>query len=169
MAIFERAYTLTAANEGGYQKDPNDPGNYNSRDQLVGTNHGISARFYEDLLGYPPSEAEMRAISKEEARAIYKEHFWDQYRYSQLENQDLANQIFDITVNHGYGNALDLVQKVVPFEASTVTDALNRVKDPIQINNALAQARKEFVRNVAPEGWAGILVNRAMKYVKKNH
>jgi lysozyme family protein len=111
MANFNQSYTRTAANEGGYQSSPADPGNYNSAGQLVGTNWGISAPVYEDWLGYPPSKSQMQGMTQATAKAIMKARFWNKIQGDNLPNQYVADLLFDGVVNHGRG--VRLAQEVL--------------------------------------------------------
>lgn len=176
MAQFEPAYHLTSLNEGGYQKDPNDPGNYNSRDELVGTKFGISARFYERILGRPPSETDMRDLTKADAKAIYKDNFWRQYRIGEIHSQKIANQVFDMFINHAPGTAISFIRDALnkygyDRQGDDWRESINRAitqGNEIKVNNAIAREREKFMRNNAPTGWASILINRARKYYIDN-
>lgn len=101
MASFQPAYDLVAQAEGGYQKYPDDTGNYNSLGQLVGTNWGINAQVYEARLGRPPSEADMRNMPSSVARGIYEASYWARIKGAQINSQAVANVFFDGHVNHG--------------------------------------------------------------------
>lgn len=111
MASFQVYAPLLAQVEGGFQKLANDPGNYNSRGELAGTNYGISARFYETILGYPPREADMRAITKEQAKGIFEVYFWRANKGDLINSQGIANTIIDHEVNAG--NGVLLAQRVL--------------------------------------------------------
>jgi hypothetical protein len=56
MADFNLYKSTALLFEGGFQNISSDNGNYNSLGVLAGTNLGISARFYETILGYPPNK-----------------------------------------------------------------------------------------------------------------
>ncbi|MEL6357990.1 MAG: glycosyl hydrolase 108 family protein, partial [Bacteroidota bacterium] len=101
MASFDTAYTLVAQAEGGYQKFSDDPGNYNSLGQLVGTNWGISAPVYENFIGRPPSEEDMRRMTRGQAKALYRALFWNDIQGDEIVDQQVANIFFDGRVNHG--------------------------------------------------------------------
>ncbi|MGB7841149.1 MAG: glycosyl hydrolase 108 family protein [Salinimicrobium sp.] len=106
MAYFNSYKPLLQQVEAGFQKLPKDRGNYNSRGELAGTNFGVSARFYEDILGYPPTEADMRAITKSQAEEIFKKYFWDANWGNQINSQAAANTVIDHEINAGNGVAL---------------------------------------------------------------
>ncbi len=103
MANFNTYLPLLQQVEGGFQKNPKDMGNYNSLNQLVGTQFGISARFYEGIIGYPPSEVDMRAITKSHASGMYRVYFWNANRASEINSQAIANTVIDHQINAGNG------------------------------------------------------------------
>lgn len=111
MANFSLYIPLLLQVEGGYQAHPDDPGNYNSLGQNVGTNKGISARFYEDIIKRPPTVADMLAITTQEAQKLYKTHFWDACKGNEINSQAKANTIVDHHVNSGRG--VRLAQEVL--------------------------------------------------------
>lgn len=103
MANFFAYLPLLLQVEGLYQNNASDQGNYNSLGQLVGTNYGISARFYEDVIGRPPSQQDMLAINRDKAIDIYKTYFWDRHRASEIQSQSVANTVIDMEINSGNG------------------------------------------------------------------
>ena len=111
MASFNAYIPLLLQVEGGFQANPKDKGNYNSLGQLVGTFRGISARFYESIIGRPPTVADIKSISKGEATNLYRQHFWNKCQADKIRNQAVANTIVDHHVNAGSG--VLLAQKVL--------------------------------------------------------
>lgn len=103
MANFNTYIPLLQQVEGGFQKNPKDRGNYNSLDQLIGTNFGISTGFYEGIIGRPPTLADMMAITKTRAAELYRVYFWNAQRASEINSQAIANTIIDHQVNAGNG------------------------------------------------------------------
>lgn len=146
MANFNQSYQRTAANEGGYQANPNDPGNYNSANQLVGTNWGISAPVYEDWLGYPPSKSQMQGMTQSTAKAIMKAKFWNKIQGDNLPNQAVADILFDGVVNHGRG--VRLAQEVLGvtsdniFGPATFTAIVNT--PPATFYNGYKERRRAY-------------------------
>ena len=92
-----------------------DRGNYNSKGQLVGTNWGIAAPVYERWLGRVPTRKDIKNMSKNEAGQIYKGLFWVQIRGDEIENQFVADILFDGHVNHG-GTGIRLIQRLLNVE-----------------------------------------------------
>lgn len=110
MASYELFKSSIEEAEGGYQNLKSDPGNYNSLGQRVGTNHGISAKFYEAVRGMAPSVEDMKAISKQEAHILFKNEFWDKVKADNIDSQAVAETLADHAINAGVGTAGKVMQ-----------------------------------------------------------
>lgn len=147
MANFHLAYNLVLDHEGGYQNNPNDSGNYNSLGQLVGTNWGISAPVYESFLGYPPSKFDVQNMSLNEAKAIYKERFWDDILGDQIRDQQVANIFFDGRVNHGR-TGVKIMQRILGVADDGVVGSLtlNEINyaNPRWLFESYQEERRDF-------------------------
>jgi len=100
MAKFAPIFEKTEGWEGGYQNYSTDVANYTSSGNQVGTNRGISAIAYENYLGYEPTVADMKAITKKIARNVYEKKFWAGMRGNELKNQDIADIIFAMRIGN---------------------------------------------------------------------
>lgn len=116
MAQFQLFIPILQRVEGGYQNLIGDSGNYNSKGERVGTNYGISARFYEGIIKRPPTVADMKAITKDQAKAMYKKYFWDDVHGDLMVNQSVANIIADHAVNGGESSIGKIVQKILVYD-----------------------------------------------------
>lgn len=96
MSDFQIAVQKTLVNEGGFVDDPNDPGK--------ATNFGITQA---DMPG-----VNMKDITQAQAIAYYAENYWKTL-YAQIENQDVANKLFDMGVLFGVGEAVKVLQIVL--------------------------------------------------------
>lgn len=147
MANFEIAYNKTARWEGGYQDMPEDTGNYNSWGELVGTNWGISAPVYEAWIGRPPTKEEMQLMPKSVAKQIYRAKFWNAIEGDLIQNQAVANILYDGRVNHGR-TGVKLMQRVlnVNDDGSVGPQTLNAINtgNSADIYNRYKAARKNF-------------------------
>ena len=65
---FDEIIDITLKHEGGYVHDPKDLGGE--------TNFGIAKRFYPDV--------DIKNLTKEEAKEIYKKDYWDRYKAEKL-------------------------------------------------------------------------------------
>lgn len=107
MANFEKVYELTRKNEGGFQNDPDDSANY-VNGKLIGTNKGISAQAYYKYFNRVPSEADMRMISSEVAKAIFKKNYWDKIQGDLIKSQSVSELMFQYIIGAGPSQLSDL-------------------------------------------------------------
>ena len=170
MAQFTLFIPILQKIEGGYQNLSGDKGNYNSLGQRVGTNFGISARFYEGIIGKPPTVADMKAITKSKAQQLYKIYFWDDIHGDFLKSQSVANIIADHAVNSGESPIGTIVQRILKndFGKDLVIDGdigpktaalINSVNQP-QLFDKIKAARKNYYYNLGGEflnSWLGRL------------
>lgn len=112
MADFKKAQKIVGINEGGYQNDPRDTGNY-FNGQLIGTNWGISAPLLAQTLNRVPSVSDMKQLSKAQAEQILKAVFWTRNNLAEVKNQSVATLIYDGVVNHGTGGMRLLLDKSI--------------------------------------------------------
>ena len=88
---FDEAMASLGPTEGGFQKDPDDKGNYRNG-KLVGTNFGISARAHPNV--------DIANLTRAEAAKIYKAEYWDAIGADSLPPA-LRGAAFDAAVNSG--------------------------------------------------------------------
>ena len=172
MANFNLFIPLLQKVEGGYQNMVNDSGNYNSLGQRVGTNFGISAKFYEGIIKRPPTVADMKAITKDYAKQLYKKYFWDLAMGDMIANQSVANIIVDHSVNAGEDSIGEIVQRILvnDFGKNLIIDGDIGVKTAMAINSVnqqllfdkIKKAREEFYKKLGGSnlsGWLARLKN----------
>ncbi|OAB79749.1 glycoside hydrolase family 108 protein [Cochleicola gelatinilyticus] len=143
--------------EGGFQDNPEDAGNYNSLKVLVGTNYGISARFYETVIGRPPSRQDMLSISQANATELFRVYFWNKARANEIKSQAVADTVVDHFVNAG--NGIRLAQQVLNdnFGKNLATDngmgpktlaAINSV-NPVDFVTLYNRERENYYRRLS--------------------
>lgn len=93
---FDAALAFTLRYEGGFVNNPRDPGG--------ATNLGITQRTLSAWRRRPVSVAEVRALTRDEAAAIYKALYWDHIHGDALPG-GVDLMLFDIAVNMGVGRA----------------------------------------------------------------
>jgi len=81
--------------EGGYSNNKKDTGNY-YKGKFVGTNHGISAPVLAKELGKAPTVADMKALTKVEAREIAAKKYYDRFSIEILP-EDVQEIVFHAT------------------------------------------------------------------------
>ena len=102
MADFNTAIIKTLVHEGGdtFTNDTTDRGG--------ATKYGISEKAYPDL--------DIRNLTEDEAKAIYKQNYWDRVRGDDIQSQMIAETIFDVCVNMGVVGGSKLAQKTLKIE-----------------------------------------------------
>lgn len=99
---FDHAIEYVLQNEGGYSDESSDRGGR--------TNYGIT----ESLLQRVMPGTDIRTITEDVAKSIYKQVFWDFLKLDQLP-QLQATCIFDVAVNAGPGEAVKIAQTACGF------------------------------------------------------
>ena len=101
---FDLALRALLKHEGGYVNHPSDPGGM--------TNLGVTKTVWEEWVGHPVDEKQMRALTPELVAPLYKKKYWDKVCGDELPTGvDLA--VFDLAVNSGPGRAAQMMQKVL--------------------------------------------------------
>lgn len=146
MADFRKAQAKVKVFEGGYSNDPRDKGNFVDG-KLIGTNHGISAPVLKEWLGRTPTVDDMKNLSYETALQIYKKNYWNPIGGDRINNQSIAELLYDHAVNAGLGNAAKVVSdslgvKVgIPF--TTTVDRINSHPNQKELFEKIKEARKQ--------------------------
>lgn len=109
MADFKTSLQKTLVHEGGYQNYQHDTGNwYNNIN--YGTKFGITPR---TLLKYHPELLSdvncIRNLTVDVATEIYQKEFWSDL-YNSINDQTVADKLFDIGVLMGVPEAVKLLQ-----------------------------------------------------------
>ena len=132
MSNFEKAVEKVLEHEGGYVDHKDDPGG--------ATNYGISLRFVKqstgidlDVDGDGDIDADdIKAMTPEQAKEIYKTEFWEKYGYDKIEDENVATKVFDMCVNMGPRQAHKLVQRA----SNAATNSKDLVEDGILGNKS---------------------------------
>jgi lysozyme family protein len=113
MADFKTAYKITMAHEGGWANNPADTGGETWR--------GIARNKHPDWLGWMLVDkakhgdfpANLNSVSglQDMVESFYKVKFWDYLKLDQVNNQKIANELFDTSVNMGQGIAALFLQR----------------------------------------------------------
>jgi lysozyme family protein len=94
---FLKAFEYLLKHEGGYVNDKADPGGE--------TNFGISKRSYPNL--------DIKNLTLDKAKEIYYRDFWLKGKYEQIEDENIAIKLFDLSVNMGINQANKLIQRAL--------------------------------------------------------
>ncbi len=120
MADYFEAYKKTMRHEGGYSNDPEDAGGETFR--------GISRRFNPTWRGwmvidrmkadkqqhFPSGLLQSRELSNS-VQLFYKGKYWDVFAGDEIEDQGLAEEMFDTGINMGTHRAIKFLQQGLSF------------------------------------------------------
>lgn len=95
MAEFEQAIKVVLAHEGS--KIYADP----ETDEY--SRFGISLRFMQGILPGAQRDDIIFNLTEDTAVMLYRRYFWNPCKFGEIEDQKLANAVFDMTVNMGGG------------------------------------------------------------------
>ena len=140
---FDQSLALLLKHEGGYVHHGRDPGGR--------TNLGVTQATYEQWVGRMVDEPEMRALTVDHVRPLYKAYYWDKVRADDLP-RGVDYAVFDFAVNSGVRRAARTLQQVVgvhddgaigPFTIGAVkaADAADLIED-------LCNARMVFLKGL---------------------
>lgn len=105
---FEKSLQFVLKHEGGYVDHKADPGG--------ATNLGITIGTLRQWRGKPVTKADVKALTLEEAGAIYRKNYWDAVRGDDLP-MGLDYAVFDFAVNSGIGRAVPFMQNSLGVDA----------------------------------------------------
>jgi len=143
---FAACVTEVLRHEGGYVDHPRDPGGC--------TNRGITRRTLEGWRREPVSCADVRALAEDEARAIYRAHYWNSVHGDALP-PGLDLPVFDAAVNSGRRRAVLWLQEALGGIAVDgvigphTLRAARRVNDRAGMIARSCELRLTFLRGLA--------------------
>ena len=105
---FTTCLARVLASEGGFVNNPADPGGM--------TNLGCTKSTWEEFVGHPVSEADMRALTPDDVAPLYKRKYWDKVS-GDLLPAGLDYCVFDAAINSGPGRAAKWLQALVDVTA----------------------------------------------------
>ena len=154
---FEKCLEKLLVHEGGYVNHPSDPGGM--------TNLGVTARVWEEWVGHPVDEKQMRALTPETVAPLYKKKYWDACHADDLVS-GLDYCVFDVAVNSGPGRAVKFLQSVVGATPDggygSITAALVKKaqeEDAARLISVYCAKRLEFLQSLKTfetfgKGWS---------------
>jgi lysozyme family protein len=112
MASFDLALPIVLEHEGGIVDNPDDRGGV--------TMLGLTKGSLSEYLGRDATEADVEAVTEEDARLIYKKLWWDHQCLDLVGSQSIALCLFDQSVVAGKGFTGRMAQLCVGFTGSQV-------------------------------------------------
>jgi len=140
---FEECLKRILKHEGGYVNDPLDSGGR--------TNLGVTQRVWEEWVGHPVSEADIKALTPEKVAPMYKMKYWNP-SYCEKLPKGLDYVVFDFAVNAGTGRSVKTLQSAIGVLADGVigprTMAAINDANPKELINKFSDARADFYQGI---------------------
>jgi len=140
---WDKCFDLVIVNEGGFVDNKLDPGGV--------TNWGCTQAVWEGYIGHKVTVDDMKALTKEDVKPLYKKRYWDAV-YGDALPSGLDYCIFDCAINSGVGRAAKFIQEVVgvfPDGAignKTIT-AITQIQ-PVTAINEFCDKRQAFLESL---------------------
>ena len=116
MALFEPAYEEMIRNEGGYVL-------HTVAGDRGGTTYaGVARRYHPHWSGWQYIDADdlHNPALVDCVKAFYRDEFWSRLRGDDIEDQRVAETLFDFAVNAGTGTAIKLAQNILDTSADGI-------------------------------------------------
>lgn len=121
MANFKTAFDITMKHEGGYANNPLDTGGETYKG--IARKHNPSWSGWQIIDNIKSRFGKTAAIINEHGRKdstlqehvlrVYKLNYWDTVSLDKINNQDIADTLFDVSVNMGYKVASRFLQEAL--------------------------------------------------------
>jgi lysozyme family protein len=140
--------------EGGYSNHADDPGGP--------TNFGITIHDYRKYVKPDATAADVKAMSLDDAKAIYKSNYWAALDCDALP-AGIDYAVFDYGVNSGVGRAARVLQRLVDVVADGVIGAMTIAAvthcAPTALIESFCDERLQFLKSlktwpVFGKGWS---------------
>ena len=141
---FDKCFEMLLKHEGGFVNHPEDPAG--------ATNLGVTKGTMQQYLGRHVSMGEMKALTPEDVKPIYKKLYADKVRFDDLPS-GLDWAVLDWAVNSGTGRAAKALQKLVGAKQDgaigpkTLQAVMNY--DPAELIDKLHDTRQKFYENLS--------------------
>ena len=133
--------------EGGYSNHSSDPGGR--------TNLGITQSVWENWVDRPVTEEEMKALTKDMVKPLYKDLYWERVKGDKLPS-GVDYCVFDAAVNSGVRRASQWLQTALGVTADgsigPQTIAVASMTPPVTIITNYSAQRLKFLQGLST--WA---------------
>lgn len=170
--LFDIYIKRILSHEGGYSNDPDDPGNwtlgYKGGGELKGTKFGIAANTFPNV--------DIKRLTRFEAIELYRTYYWNKLPLSHL-TDDMQFQMLDVSVNHGLGNAIRILQRALDVaddgKIGPVTKQALLYQDPHDVMLKFNAYRLKFYTKLSTfskhgRGWTNRVANNLLYAAEDN-
>ena len=182
MADYSKMFDDLMKKEGGFQQQSADTGNW-CGGNLIGTNWGVAATGYKAAKGVCPTVSQMKNLTKEEAKQIWKKIVWNPMRGDEINSQGNAAMILDATgggksgylhtrvaINKTAGNMVVNEHSGMSFTSKEIAE-LNKLNQAAFFQNFNEIRKKYFLNHYQYQkygkGWLNRLKETYNKYIEE--
>ena len=151
---WNKSFDLVIVNEGGYVDNKLDPGG--------ATNWGCTQASWEGYIGHKVSVDDMKALTKEDVKPLYKKRYWDAIHGDAIPS-GLDYCLFDCAINSGVNRSAKIIQEIVGVFAdgaigNNTVSAITQL-NPVTAINEFCDKRQAFLESlktfpVFGKGWS---------------
>jgi lysozyme family protein len=140
---FDSILKAVLRHEGGFSNHVSDPGGM--------TNLGVTKAVWEEWVGHPVTEKDMKALTPDAVKAMYRRKYWDKVQGDLLPT-GVDHAVFDFAVNSGPGRAAKYLQELIGTKADGFigpqTLTILAQKDPKQVVADYNAKRQAFLEGL---------------------
>jgi len=149
---WDNAFNLMLKSEGGFSDDQRDSGNHLPDGRTGSTMLGVTQYNWENWVGHEVNHDQMRKLTPEDVKPLYKQKYWDAVRGDEIENGGVAYLLFDFAVNAGVGRSIKTLQTAVGVTPDggfgPMTMAAVLAADPVKLIEKFSQEKEAFYRSL---------------------
>lgn len=141
---WDECFAMVIKSEGGFVNHPKDPGGM--------TNLGVTRSAWQAYLNRDVTEAEMRALTKDDVKPFYKSLYWDRIKGDSLPaGVDYA--AYDLAVNSGPHRAAKYMQEIagVTSDGMIGPKSLEAIQscNATEVADAICDMRMDFLKGLS--------------------
>ena len=151
---WNKSFDLVIVSEGGFVDNKLDPGG--------ATNWGCTQAVWEGYIGHKVSVDDMKALTKEDVKPLYKKRYWDAIHGDAIPS-GLDYCLFDCAINSGVNRSAKIIQEIVGVFAdgaigNNTVSAITQL-NPVTAINEFCDKRQAFLESlktfpVFGKGWS---------------
>jgi lysozyme family protein len=158
--LFNNCVSIVLKNEGGFQANPSDWGNW-VNGKLIGTKFGIAARYFPDV--------DIVNLTEEQAKEIYYKWYWLKMNLEGIQDELSVLHIFDMGVNAGRKRSIQIAQEIVRVKKDGICGDItkNAINGYWGFKDEFITARIDYYKKIAKVRNNNIFLNGWINRVSK--
>ena len=158
---WDKSCDMVLAHEGGFTNDQRDSGNHLPDGRQGSTMLGCTQANWEAYVGHQVTQDDMKKLTKEDVKPLYKKNYWDAVRGDELPT-GLDYAAFDFAINAGPAASRKMIQRAlnVVVDGSIGPNTLKAINeaDAKELMQKFSDAKTAFYKglgnfNVYGAGW----------------